>query len=354
MSEESPISESAATGPLPWHENAWRDLMARRQAGRLPHGLLITGPAGAGKSRFALALAQSQLCQSLAEDGTACGQCNACRQFLAGSHPDWRTMGIDAKRKNILIDQVRALSEWFSLTASGGHGKLALIEPADRMTTGAANSLLKTLEEPPGDSRLLLVSALPGRLTATVRSRCQQIAIPLPERSLALDWLSRKTGNSGDNEAALDLAGGSPLKALAVLDEGLLEQARENAVALMAVGTGRASLVATAEKWARQDLASLLAWWRVWLQNLARYVQSDGRYRSQLIDKQGEHLQKIASVVAPDALHELLLALQAAERRQDSANPQLLLESLLGHWARACGIIANPRAGRRSSREVTP
>lgn len=335
--------------PLPWQRPAWEHLMTAMRADRMPHALLITGPAGVGKAWFARRLVQARLCRRPADDGAGCGECPACHQFLAGTHPDWKSLGIEAKRKNIVIDQVRAISAWLGLTASEAHGKHTLIEPADRMTTGASNSLLKTLEEPQGDTLLLLISSLPGRLSATIRSRCQTVPIPRPDRRTALNWLEQQGRPDVAWEEALDLAGGSPLRAVALAEEGGLERARQNASALIAVGTGRESLIKTAEQWVKQDIGQLMAWWRVWLESLARRLQAGEAYGGVVPGQDSAELQKLMHGIDWKLLHELILEVNAAERRLDSANPQLLIETLLSRWARACGLIEK----RPRSREAT-
>ncbi|MCP1726862.1 DNA polymerase-3 subunit delta' [Natronospira proteinivora] len=322
---------------LPWHETAWNGLMARIRSGRLPHALLIAGPSGVGKLQFAEYLVQARLCREPDSEGSPCGKCDGCRQFLAGTHPDWRRLAVEAKRKTIRVEQVRELSAWMSLTASQSAGKHAIIAPAEIMTTGASNSLLKTLEEPAGNALLILVTSLPGRLTPTIRSRCQQVMIPRPDQQQALSWLSEQ--GEGDWRETLALAGGSPLKALSLWDSGGVEQARENARRVLAVGTGRETVVNAADQWIKQDLASVIAWWRVWLQALSRQLQAGPQYADALSSVQGDELQKLASRINWKALHELLSAVDHAERRLDSANPQLLAESLLGQWAQVCGII---------------
>jgi len=327
--------------PMPWQLPAWQHLMKAMRADRMPHALLITGPSGVGKRHFAESLVQARLCLRPSEDGTACGECSGCRRFLANTHPDWKSLGIEAKKKNILIDQVRNISAWLNLTASDGHGKHALIEPADRMTVGAANSLLKTLEEPQGDTLLVLISALPGRLSATIRSRCQTVPITRPDRETAMQWLLDKGPTGTAWEEALDLAGGSPLQAIDLVNQGGLERAKSNAAALIAVASGRESLIKTAEQWLKQDLKELTAWWRIWLEALARHMQAGAAYGGAMPGQESAELQKLIHRIDWKALHELILDVHRAERRLDSANPQLLIETLLSRWAKACGVIGN-------------
>lgn len=196
------------TEPLhPWQAPAWAHLQAMLAADRLPHALLIAGPGGTGEHVFAERVAQALLCAEPAR--APCGACPACRQYGAGTHPDAIRLEPPEAGKAIPVDAVRALSGRLALTGAGR--KVALIDPADAMNANAANSLLKTLEEPPGDCVLLLVSLRPGRLPATVRSRCQRITFGLPEPEIALAWL----GEQGVTDAAtwLARAAGAPLAA---------------------------------------------------------------------------------------------------------------------------------------------
>lgn len=208
---------------FPWQEARWKRVERLRSAGRLPHALLISGPGGTGEGLFADALMQALLCTAPAPTAP-CGSCRACHEYVAGTHPDAVRVEPEEAGKAIGIDRIRELTARLNLT-SGGRSKVARIEPADAMTLAAANSLLKTLEEPPGDSALLLVSERPARLPATVRSRCQRITFGLPERESALQWLQ---GQIKLEQPAhwLDRAGGAPLRALemaeAAFDEGAL------------------------------------------------------------------------------------------------------------------------------------
>ena len=210
---DSPSQLPAAVHP--WQVDQWNRLRTRRGEGRLPHAMIVCGPGGTGERTFADTVMQSLLCTA-APDAAPCGQCAACREFLAGTHPDAVTIEPEEAGKAIGIDRIRGLIGRLALTGGGG-AKVALIDPAETLTLQAANSLLKTLEEPPGDSVLLLVSERPARLPATIRSRCQQVAFGLPERSAALEWLQSRLGEGADTDSAgvwLDRAGGAPLRAL--------------------------------------------------------------------------------------------------------------------------------------------
>ena len=205
------------------------------------HALLIHGPAGAGHFEFALLLAQSQLCEAEAQPSRrACGRCASCHLVATRAHPDLRMVLPAALRvqrgwtdeddyiapkgeakpsRELRIDQVRAAIDWTQQTSGRGRGKVLLLHPADALNLSAANALLKTLEEPPGQLRLLLTSADPEHLLPTVRSRCQRLALALPAADQARTWLQAQGLDAPD--PFLALAGGSPLEALAWAQDGL-------------------------------------------------------------------------------------------------------------------------------------
>ncbi len=210
----------------PWHRPALERLLARRP--RLPHALLVSGRPGIGKVEFARELARSLLCESPI-DRLACGQCPSCHWFGQSNHPDYREIvpeaaeegdaeaadadaGRDAKKSLVIkIDQVRAIRDFVALsTHRAGHRVIAL-HPAEALQPAAANALLKTLEEPPPATVIVLVADRPARLLPTIRSRCESVALRAPARAEALAWLA--AGGAQDPEAALALAGGAPLLA---------------------------------------------------------------------------------------------------------------------------------------------
>ena len=139
-------------------------------SGRLAHAYLFSGPDGVGKRLMALALARAIVCH----EQRGCGDCQACRKIDHRNHPDLHVLEPDGN--SIKIEQVRSFQKDLNLKPLEATRKICLIEEADSMTVGAANALLKTLEEPRGDTLLILLTAQPNRLLETIRSRCQ----PLP------------------------------------------------------------------------------------------------------------------------------------------------------------------------------
>ena len=210
-----------------WHREALERLMGRRA--RLPHALLVTGRAGIGKVAFARELARSLLCESPI-DLLACGECPSCHWFGQSNHPDYREIvpeaaeegdaeageadgGKEQGKKSLVIkiDQVRAIRDFVALTTHRAGHRAIVLHPAEALQPAAANALLKTLEEPPPATIIVLVSDRPARLLATIRSRCERVQLRAPARREALEWLAAE--GAAEPEASLALAGGAPLLA---------------------------------------------------------------------------------------------------------------------------------------------
>jgi DNA polymerase-3 subunit delta' len=261
---------------LPWHDALWRQIQQRRAADRLPHALLLAGPAGLGKLIFARRLAQALLCESPDAGGDACGQCRGCRLFQAGSHPDYHSAQPAEEGKVIKIDQIRDLCAFLGYTPQYGGYKIALLEPADQLNINAANSLLKTLEEPPGDCLLLLVTAQPARLPATVRSRCQVLPFSPPGPDIAMLWLKARVAVAGDLEIAalLEATGGAPLTALTYTDGERWRRRRELADDYEQVMTGQLDPIRAVESWMQGDVVENVRWLVSWQIDLIRLKMS--------------------------------------------------------------------------------
>lgn len=227
--------------PLPWLHGPLREALATQRG----HALLLHGAQGVGQFELALALAQAWLCEDASEAG-ACGRCASCRLVQAHSHPDllvllpealrealgWSASGDEAETggaddkagkrkpsKEIRVDDVRRAIGFAQTTSARGRGKVVVLHPAELMNSVSANALLKTLEEPPGAARLLLSCAAPDLLLPTIRSRCQAVAMPLPEPRVATQWLGEQS--VAQPEVLLEATGGQPQEALAWAQEGL-------------------------------------------------------------------------------------------------------------------------------------
>ena len=316
--------------PLPWQQEAWSSLTSRLAEGRLPHALLITGAAGLGKALMATAFARLALCRTPQGDA-ACGHCNGCAQFAAGTHPDYQRLTVEEEKSSISVEQVRGLIADLQLKSGHGGRKLALIEPADAMSVAAANSLLKTLEEPPADTILVLVTAAPGRLPATVRSRCQTLALAAPVQHIALGWLDARQ-TRGDWPVLLGLCGGAPLAALALAasDIDARRQAFFSALMRLREGVANPVMLAAHPKDAYPELLRLL--WS-FVSDLILLKCAGGR--APLVNRdQLPLLQKASDGIHLRSLYAYLDRIQAAIQALESpANRELAFSVLLADWA---------------------
>ena len=200
---------------------------------RIAHAYLFEGLEGIGKRMMALAFARVLLCQK----GSGCGECTACLKVDHHNHPDIHLL--DADGANIKIDKIRSLQQDLSLRPLEGCYKVSLIDGAEYLTTGAANALLKTLEEPQPGTLIILITNQPEKLLSTIRSRCQRLPFSrLPKQQVAA-ILAQKLDLS-DTEATIlaALSEGSFKKALGSNRDIFLEKRCKLIQSLSALSSG--------------------------------------------------------------------------------------------------------------------
>lgn len=239
----------------PWLLDAFGRLDRAREQGNFGHAWLLTGPRGIGKGNLARALAGRLLGSTGGRPiplhvNAAAAAMRALRE-PSDHHPDFHLLAPAPDKNSISVEQVREAVAALGLTSLGGIAKALVVEPAESMTLSAANALLKTLEEPTPSTFFFLVSHQAGFLPATVRSRCQIMMLAAPPAATALDWLAPAV-EPADRPALgtlLSLAGGGPLRALALYDGGYLNINNELHDVFNNISTNRLDPQTVADQW---------------------------------------------------------------------------------------------------------
>jgi len=329
------------TAIYPWMLQQWHQILHRYQAGQLPHALLLNGPSGLGKLHFADRLAGVLLCNSnknlranqpLAQP---CGQCQGCHLLAAGNHPDFKRVVPEEQGKQIPIDTIREVNRFLTLKSQIGGLQIVIIAPAEAMNTYAANSLLKTLEEPTAQSLLLLITSQPSRLLATLRSRCQNIDFIRPDATQALTWLQSQPDVAGDAARLLTLADGAPLLAQEFARNGTVRVYQQLLASLEKISKKQADPISEAKLWETAGYAHSLKWLYFWVSGLIRLKSLGGRVD---IDHnsvwQEPDLEFLADTVNSQQLYRFLDKIVSNFRWvNSSANVQLAMEDLLISWS---------------------
>lgn len=340
---------------LPWFEQSWSEISLNN----MPHAVLLHGQTGIGKMEFALYLAKALLCES--EQGQKpCCSCEACHWFDTGNHPDFlgivpETMinslphelmdGADSledkpkrgKKKTdddaekadkkassfIKVEQIREALEGINTAPHRGRQRVVLINPVEALQAVSANTLLKTLEEPPASTLFILVSDRLDRILPTIRSRCRLIALPRPHKEQALAWLSDQVQllgikkSSADIDKALSESGGSVMDSLAQLlgaddDRGDASQATDTLLGALAEA-GHVNWLAVAEQIYKAPMSDLLITLERWIFDLLSQQQSGQirYYPSRQLD-----IEKCAKLAKPNKVENFWRTLIDARRHE--------------------------------------
>ncbi|HTL61964.1 MAG TPA: DNA polymerase III subunit delta' [Nitrospira sp.] len=318
------------------HRTTIASLQTAAARQRLAHAYLLHGEAAIGKRTTALCFVQALLCERSASDGglDACGLCRSCHQIDTRTHPDYFLIEPDRElaTPQIKIEQIREIEQHLIYRPLIGDRKICMIDDADRLTIGAANALLKTLEEPPDHSLFLLITSRPASLPATIRSRCQALRFATPPRT--------------DVEAALILKREMPpgdARFLAMISEGRLGEAlstdlkaarlqQQELIDLVSPHFLRSvtNLLTAAESLAKADRAAdTLSWIARWIRDLI-IVQVDGDREQLLHVDQLSTLERDARQAPTDALLDLLREIEDSQQQATRhLNLQMALENIL-------------------------
>jgi DNA polymerase-3 subunit delta' len=357
-----------------WQRELWRLLAPSAQPAEgkasLGHALLLRGRKGIGKLVFARCLAKSLLCRQPAAEGLPCGECASCAWFESGGHPDFRLIEPQAlsdlsetpdpaefleahgekttaetsatgeiaggkkekaakkPSKQIVVEQIRNAADFINISSHQNGYKIVLIHPAETMNAAAANALLKNLEEPPPRTLFILVTHQAQYLLPTIRSRCRQVAMPAPDRAVALDWLRQQGIKSA--ETCLASAGYAPLAALEFSDSNYLELYDSF---MQQVSDRELNPVALADRMQKADLATVVSWLQKWCYDLMSFCVT-GKIRYHL--DRAAAIRTLARAIDPQSLSGYLRSLDEAQQlAAHSLNPRLFLENILFSYVKA-------------------
>lgn len=305
-------------GIYPWQEGIWQRTLADKS--KLHHALLLKGQPGIGKLDFAVFLAKSLLCEQPNHQHQACGHCPSCGWFDQDNHPDFRIISPEQdsakdeegikptkKKTQILIEQVRGLSDFLSLSSHKNDGvRIVLVHPAESLNLASGNALLKVLEEPPPGVIFILVANQPQKLLPTIMSRCQKVDMPIPSHDQAISWM--KNQGIANAEAVLNYAGGSPLQATEESEQGAIASI---AVCNQLLGGAKTDIFQAAGACLELGMENAINTLQKWCYDLllTKMTQKTRYHSAQVTD-----IQKLSKNVELSALLEFLRKLDEAKK----------------------------------------
>lgn len=321
---------------LPWNQVHFAKLAELERSQHLGHAYLIQGQKGLGKESLVKDFSAYLFCQK-PDKKNACGDCQPCHLFSAGTHPDFKYIGLEEGASQIKIEQVRDSRNFLANTPLMGKYKILLIHSAEKMNINAANALLKNLEEPASGTLLFLLSHQPGLLLPTIRSRCQQLKITRPSEDVALQWLQKHISEE-QAKLCLQLTFGAPLLALNYANEERQQERREIQKSLLELLRSELVINDAAATLSAYQIDDVLEHLMLSLQQILRKLHSDGG--SEEFEPGTLELRDIVNILTADAIkplhkfHTKLLHARSAVQSTANPNVQLLLESLCYQWVK--------------------
>lgn len=337
-------TETQTIQQYPWHEGSWDYFIKAREKNHLPHALLLSGENGIGKLDFANRLVKSLLCITTHENAAAgsvenikeydaCNHCQACKTYESKANPDYLSIDLLEDKQQIGVDQVRQLSAFLSLSRSFNCYRVVLLNQVERMNLNAANSLLKSLEEPTNNTVIILLTSQFNRLLPTIKSRCQILKLTTPTKSVAQKWMQQHSPELKNPAELLDMAYGKPLAALKIDAEEI--QSREKfSKDLIGLIKNQESITTIAKAWEKYNSELLLNWQITWVQDfLKQSIQ--GKTLESTEEKHTLTLLELSKLKSLTQLWQIYHELIKQKRYiHTSVNPLMFVENMLILWSK--------------------
>ncbi len=320
---------------FPWQQAQWQRFLSMQNQNRLPHALLLTGNQGLGLMHFAQLISRHLLCLNPNADNQFCGACQSCQLFEVGNHPDIQIIEPEEAGKQLKVAQIRELIEFMSLKSFTSKNKIVTLCPAEAMNRSTANALLKTLEEPPAQSMLILISHHPERLPITIRSRCQRIEFKPAANQGTIEWLEQQNIEIDYSvDILLNLTGGAPLSIIDMLENNIFAERQHVVADIENIMKDKVNVIELASRWESLGCGQVISWLMRFCQDLARLkllgseaevINSDLRH--QLLNL-AKHLEINRIMHIYDYLQDKYLESTA----QSNFNSLSLLEEIIIYW----------------------
>jgi len=319
------------------HQKQIETLHSALAHGRLHHAYLFVGPDGVGKRTVALSLARVIHCRESHDD--FCGRCANCARIQAGNHPDVRVIEPLPGKKEISIQQIRDTEKELNFRSFSGGRKIAVIDPATLMNLSAQNALLKTLEEPPQDSVLILIASSAGGLLPTLRSRCLRLSFSPLSRDLLSGFLVSRNGMRPEEANFLAAAAmGSIGAAIRIDNEELRKRRRVWIDTLASLGTGdyRAAIeAAEALSNKKEEALGFLEWAESWYRDLLVHTVGQESQELMNLDMAARLEHDSANVKLETIVSLIAQTIEAVAGIRRNLNRRMILENLFFQLVRA-------------------
>ena len=328
--------------------NKISEQLSRLNKTDFPQSVLFTGAQGIGREQFILRLIQDLLCQN--SKSAACGQCQSCHLFKSKNHADFYQLNRLENKQSIGVDQIRSVIDWVELSATLDQGKVLFIREADKLSRSASNAILKTLEEPPANTIIILLCEYEKQLLPTIRSRCVHFLLATPKKEQARDflinWNNEQANHINDEQinTLLTITQNAPFKAIALFESNKLEHRQTMISALTDIAVNQGSPVLATKEIIKvinkEPLDYVLYCLLTILIDIIK-IQSMKHSKHLMNIDYHQELIRFANLIS---LHEQKSQLFAIYDELQSfftmtinpLNSQLLLESVLIKWKNCC------------------